>query len=461
MALCCREPEQGDDLMLLRTSLAALALALAAAPASSQTAPPAAAQPAETVTVIHAGTLLAVPGRAPRRNVSIVTRGRKIVEVRDGFIDVPGARVVDLRNQFVLPGLMDMHVHLRGLDDRLQSRLQEPTRDYEDEAYTAAIHARNTLLAGFTTVRDLGNDPHLIFSLRDAINAGQFEGPTIVAAGRGISVSGGHGDVNGLNRGLTEMREPQAINVCNGADDCRRAVREQISRGAEVIKFSATGGVLSNVAGGLNQQMMPDEMRAIVETARTFGRRVAAHAHGADGVNAALEAGVNSIEHGTFTNDRTFQLYRQSGAYYVPTLVAPAAAVADGERGALTPAQFEKAREAAGNAERSFARAVREGINIAFGTDSGVSPHGRNAEEFALMVRNGMTPAAAIRSATIGGATLLGREATVGTIAPGMDADIIAVTGDPLENVRVLESVQFVMRHGRVYKLGGRRVLPE
>ncbi|HZF95006.1 MAG TPA: amidohydrolase family protein [Allosphingosinicella sp.] len=447
--------------MLLRTSLAALALALAAAPASSQTAPPAAAQPAETVTVIHAGTLLAVPGRPPRRNVSIVTRGRKIVEIRDGFVDVPGARVVDLRGQFVLPGLMDMHVHLRGLDDRLQSRLQESTRDYEDEAYTAAIHARNTLLAGFTTVRDLGNDPHLIFSLRDAINAGQFEGPTIVAAGRGISVSGGHGDVNGLNRGLTEMREPQAINVCNGADDCRRAVREQISRGAEVIKFSATGGVLSNVAGGLNQQMMPDEMRAIVETARTFGRRVAAHAHGADGVNAALEAGVNSIEHGTFTNDRTFQLYRQTGAYYVPTLVAPAAAVADGERGALTPAQFEKAREASGNAERSFARAVREGINIAFGTDSGVSPHGRNAEEFALMVRNGMTPAAAIRSATIGGATLLGRESSVGTIAPGMDADIIAVTGDPLENVRVLESVQFVMRHGRVYKLGGRRVLPE
>jgi imidazolonepropionase-like amidohydrolase len=219
--------------------------------------------------------------------------------------------------------------------------------------------------------------------------------------------------------------------------------------------------VLSNVAGGLNQQMMPDEMRAIVETARTFGRRVAAHAHGADGVNAALEAGVNSIEHGTFTNDRTFQLYRQTGAYYVPTLVAPAAAVADGERGALTAAQFEKAREASGNAERSFARAVREGINIAFGTDSGVSPHGRNAEEFALMVRNGMTPMAAIRSATIGAATLLGRESSVGTIAPGMDADIIAVAGDPLQDVRLLENVRFVMRHGRVYKLAGRRVLPD
>ncbi len=447
--------------MLIRSSLAAVALALAPAGALAQSAPPTAAQPAETVTVIHAGTLLAVPGEAARRNVSIVTRGRTIAEIRDGFVDVPGARVLDLRDQFVLPGLMDMHVHLRGLDDRMQARLQEPNRDYEDEAYTAAVHARSTLLAGFTTVRDLGNDPHLIFSLRDAINAGQFEGPTIVAAGRGISVSGGHGEVNRVNRSLTEMREPQAINVCNGADDCRRAVREQISRGAEVIKFSATGGVLSNVAGGLNQQMMPDEMRAIVETARMFGRRVAAHAHGADGVNAALEAGVNSIEHGTFTNDRTFALYRQTGAYYVPPRLAPAAAVADGERGALTAAQYQKAREAAGNAERSFARAIREGVNIAFGTDSGVSPHGRNAEEFALMVRGGMTPMAAIRSATVGAATLLGRQDNVGTIEPGRDADIIAVAGDPLQDVRVLENVRFVMRHGRVYKPGGRRVLPD
>ena len=443
--------------LLLAAAAAPIALA---APAFAQPAP-APAQQDEPVTVIHAGTLLAIPGQPPRRSVSIVTRGRRIAEIRDGFVDVPGARVVDLRDQFVLPGLMDMHVHLRGLDDRLQARLQESSRDYEDEAYTAAVHARNTLQAGFTTVRDLGNDPHLIFSLRDAIHSGEFEGPTIVAAGRAISVSGGHGDVNGLNRDLTRIREPHAINVCNGADDCRRAVREQISRGAEVIKFAATGGVLSNVAGGLNQQMMPDEMRAIVETARMFGRRVAAHAHGVDGVNAALEAGVNSIEHGTFTNDRTFQLYRQTGAYYVPTLLAPAAALADGQRGALTPAQYQKAQEAAGNAERSFARALRENVNIAFGTDSGVSPHGRNAGEFALMVRAGMTPMAAIRSATVSGATLLGRQDSVGTIEPGKDADIIPVAGDPTQDVRLLESVQFVMRHGRVHRQGGHRVLPD
>ena len=448
--------------MKLAVRLAAACAFALASPVTASAQGPAepAAQP-EPVTVVHAGTLLAVPGEAPPREASIVVRGGRIAEIRDGYVDVPGARVVDLRNSYVLPGLIDMHVHLEGLDDRLQARLQAPFRDYEDEAYTALLNARRTLLAGFTTVRDLGADPRTIMSLRDAINADQFAGPTIVAAGSMISVSGGHGDVNGLNRDLTGIYEPQTINTCNGPDDCRRAVREQISRGAEVIKFAATGGVLSNVPGGLSQQMMADEMRAVVETAHTFGRRVAAHAHGVDGINAALEAGVNSIEHGTFTDDRTFDLYRRTGAYYVPTLLAPAAALAVGKRGALTPAQMEKAREAAGNAERSFARALRERVNIAFGTDTGVSRHGDNAQEFALMVRNGMSPAAAIRSATVGAATLLGREDRIGTIEPGKEADIIAVVGDPTENVRLLENVSFVMRRGRVHKLGGERQLTE
>ena len=448
--------------MPLRPSLAALALALAAPAFAQSIGPlPAAAQPAEPLTILHAGTLMAEPGRPPRREVSVVVRGRRIVEIRNGYAEMPGARTVDLRDSTVMPGFIDMHVHLRGLDDRLQARLQAAQRDYEDEAFTALINARKTLLAGFTTVRDLGNEPRMITTLRDAIEAGQFSGPTIVAAARSISVSGGHGDVNGLNRDLTDIGLARADNTCNGADDCRRAVRRQISAGADVIKFAATGGVLSNVAGGLNQQMMADEMKAIVETAKSFGRKVAAHAHGVDGINAALEAGVDSIEHGTFTDDRTFELYRRTGAYYVPTLVAPAAAVADGERGALTPAQFEKAKQASGNAERSFARAVRERVNIAFGTDSGVSRHGDNAQEFSLMVRNGMTPMAAIRTATVNAATLLGRQDRIGTIEPGKDADIIAVAADPTQDVRTLENVQFVMRHGRVHKLGGARQLSE
>jgi imidazolonepropionase-like amidohydrolase len=434
----------------MKRTLAALALA-AATPAIAQ----------DAVTVIHAGTLMAEPGKPPLRNATVVIHGRTIEAVQNGFVDVPGARVVDLRTATVMPGLIDSHVHLIGLDDRLQRRLLESTRDNEDEAYTGVHNARKTLLAGFTTVRDLGAEPKTITSLRDAINAGQFAGPTILAAAAGVAVTGGHGDVNLVNRDLDSVLKPKAVHVCDGADDCRRATREQISEGADVIKLKASGGVLSNVPGGLAQQMMDDELRAVVLTARTFGRKVAAHAHGVDGVNAALRAGVDSIEHGTFTNDETFRLYRQTGAYYVPTLLAPAAALADGQRGALTPAQFDKAREAAGNAGKSFARAIREGVRIAFGTDTGVSPHGRNAEEFALMVKNGMQPAAAIRSATVTAAALLGIDGRVGTIAPGKDADIIAVDGDPIANIRELESVDFVMKHGRVHKLGGKRQLTE
>jgi imidazolonepropionase-like amidohydrolase len=435
-------------ILMLNRLLASAALLLAS---------PTLAQQADSVTVIHAGTLLAEPGKAPMTNASVIVRGRTIESVQAGFVDVPGAKVVDLRNATVLPGLIDSHVHLDDLDDRIQRRLQENVLDHEDNAYIAMLNGRKTLLAGFTTVRDLGGDPRLILSLRDAINGGSFAGPTILSAGLGISGSGGHADPrNGRNREST-LAVPNPGNVCNGADDCRRAVREQIGFGADVIKITATGGVLSNVPGGLNQQMMDDEIRAVVATARTFGRKVAVHAHGVDGINAALRAGVDSIEHGTFTNDETFRLYKQSGAYYVPTLLAPAAALADGQRGALTPAQFEKARQAAGNAEKSFARAVREGVKIAYGTDTGVSPHGRNAEEFALMVRNGMSPALAIRSATVDASELLGISSRVGTVVAGKDADIIAVEGDPLTNVRLLETVGFVMKHGRVHKLGGQR----
>ncbi|CAN5555644.1 amidohydrolase family protein [soil metagenome] len=427
---------------------------LLSSPAIAQ--PP--ASPAKKLTVIHAGELLDRPGQKPRGNSTIIIEDGKIVEVREGFAPAPpDARVLDLKNQFVLPGLIDMHVHLYSEGDPLKARLDGPTRDYEDEVLIAARHARVTLEAGFTTVRDLGGEPRGIATLRDFINTGEVVGPTIVPAGRMISVSSGHGDINALNRRNTRAAREDRDNVCNGADSCREAVRQQILQGAEVIKFAATGGVGSDVAGGLARQMFEDEMRAIIETARTFGRRTTAHAHGKDGIDAALRAGVDSIDHGSFIDDETIALFKERGAYLVPTMMAPVAALAQARRGDRPPASLVKAEEAAAAAVESHKRAYRSGVKVAFGTDSGVSAHGINAQEFKLMVDAGMTPMAAIHAATVNAADLLGRSATLGTIEKGKDADIIAVSGNPLEDVTRLENVGFVMRRGVVHKLNGQR----
>ncbi|WP_300972883.1 amidohydrolase family protein [Sphingomonas sp. LHG3406-1] len=415
-----------------------------------------------SVTVIHAGTLIDVPGQQPKRNASIVVRGRQILEVRDGFVDVPGARVVDLRTSTVMPGFIDSHVHVGGLDDPLRARVEAASRDLEDEAFTAFGNSRRLLMAGFTTVRDLNGNPRQLRALRDAIGRGDLVGPTILYAGRTVGITMGHGSGQpGLNRALTEdaMEPERASGRCDGVESCRRAVRYQIGMGADVIKIAASGGVLSDVAGGLGKQMTDDEMKAVVDTAASFGRRVAAHAHGVQAVNDALKAGVASIEHGTFTNEESFRLYRQTGAYYVPTLLAPMYALKSAERGALRPNQVAKAREAAGNAEKSFAEAVRRGVKIAFGTDSGVSPHGTNAEEFVLMTRNGMSAMDAIKAATVNAADLLGRSSTIGTIEAGKDADIVAVEGDPLADIGRLQQLGFVMKWGQVVKQGGQRQL--
>jgi imidazolonepropionase-like amidohydrolase len=316
-------------------------------------------------------------------------------------------------------------------------------------------NARRTLEAGFTTVRDLGGEGRTTATLRDAINSSQILGPTIVPAGMMVSVTGGHGAVIGLNRAYTGAVAAERTNFCDGPDSCARAVRAQISVGAEVIKFAATGGVRLNVAGGLGKQMTDAEMKAIVDTAHSFGRKVTAHAHGKEGIDAALRAGVDSIEHGSFIDDETVRLFKTMDAALVPTAVAPLAALAQARRGeAPTPVLVKAEKAAAAHAE-STARAVRRGVRIFFGTDSGVAPHGDNAKEFALMVRAGMTPAQAIKAATIDNAAEL--DSPVGALLPGLDADIIAVAGDPLADVTELERVSFVMRRGVVHKLGGRR----
>ncbi|HSH37740.1 MAG TPA: amidohydrolase family protein, partial [Chthoniobacterales bacterium] len=326
-----------------------------------------------------------------------------------------------------------------------------------DGVLIAARNARTTLEAGFTTVRDLGGEPRGIATLRDFINAGELAGPTIVPAGRMISVASGHGDVNGLNRRNTKAGREEADNVCNGVDECREAVRNQILQGADVIKFAATGGVGSDVAGGLARQMFEDEMRAVIETANSFGRRTAAHAHGKDGIDTALRAGVNSIDHGSFIDDQTIALFKERGAYLVPTMMAPIAALEQARRGDRPPASLAKAEEAAAAMNESHKRAIKAGVKIAFGTDSGVSKHGINAQEFKLMVDAGMTPTAAIHAATVAAADLLGRSANIGTLEKGKDADIIALSGSPLDDVTRLENVGFVMRRGVVHKLDGQR----
>ncbi|WP_066652002.1 MULTISPECIES: amidohydrolase family protein [Sphingomonas] len=441
----------------MKPILLAAALMLAA-PVVAQTTP---AAPTPKITYIHAGTLLDRPGQAPRKTATIVIRDGKVAEVRDGYATPEaGATLIDLKDRFVLPGLIDMHVHLWGIGgDPMRARLGELTRDRFDDLVEAQKNARATLEAGFTTVRDLGGDPRGIRALRDGIEAGEIAGPTIVNAGTMISVTGGHGDGgNGMAELFADTVHAHQTNVCDGPDDCRRAVRAQIGLGAQVIKFAATGGVLSNVAGGLGRQMTPEEMKAIIDTAHSFGRKVAAHSHAREGSEAALEAGVDTIDHGTFISDSTVALFKAKGAWLVPTMLAPVAALAQARSGVLPPATIPKAEAAAAAMLDSHRRAIAAGVKIAFGTDTGVSRHGDNAKEFALMVRAGMTPAAAIRAATIDAADALGRKDQLGSIEPGKFADIIAVADDPTAEVTRLEKVDFVMRHGVAVKARGVRL---
>ncbi len=434
---------------MLRKLLIALAVTTAV-PAVAQTATPAAA-PAK-ITYIHAGALLDRPGEKPRGNSTIIIRDGVIAEVRDGFaVPAANAQLIELRDKFVLPGLIDLHVHLWGIGgDPMRARLARLNQDDADDMMMAVVNARKTLDAGFTTVRDLGGSPRGVRALRDAIERGDVEGPSIINAGNMISITGGHGDgMNGLAEEWADAVHQHQINTCDGPDDCRRAVRAQVGLGAQVIKFAATGGVLSNVAGGLGRAMTPEEMRAIIETAHGFGRKVAAHSHAAEGTKAALEAGVDTIEHGSFLDDEAIRLFKAKGAYLVPTMIAPVTAVQQARSGALPANTIPKAEAAAAAAMASHKKAIAAGVKVAFGTDTGVSKHGDNAKEFALLVQAGMTPAAAIRAATVSAADALGRD-DVGAIVPGKRADIIAVDASPLEDVTRLEHVAFVMHHGVV-----------
>ncbi len=421
---------------LLGAALAALSAAASAEP-----------------TYIRAGRLIDVPGKAVRGPSTIIVDNGRIVSVTDDQIRIPpGAAVIDLSTKTVLPGLIDSHVHLDSDRGGEQELLADARNDPPLQAYEAQMNGMKVLRAGFTTVRNLGDDGGITLALRDAIKNGWVLGPRIVDAASSISTTGGHMDGRGALNDEMVAHQPDPENLCDSVESCRRVVRRQIDRGADVIKFATTGGV--NSGTGLATRMFEDEARALVDTAHAYGRKVAVHAHGADGIKLALRAGADSIEHGTVMDDEIVRTMKAKGTYYVPTLSTVNGYL---ERLAKDPNAYTGAVKTQiewriGITGQSLRKAYPAGVKIAFGTDAGVSKHGRNADEFELMVRNGMPPVEALKAATVNAADLLGLASEVGTIEPGKAADIIAVTGDPLADVTVLKGVDFVMARGEVVK---------
>ncbi|WP_252738904.1 amidohydrolase family protein [Colwellia sp. D2M02] len=404
--------------------------------------------------VIHAGKLLTVPGKSPLTKQTLVIKDGIITDIKAGFIAVSlfeqDAQLINLSKSFVMPGLMDMHVHLQGelgpQNDSEKLRMSDA-----DRLVKSAYFANKTLMAGFTTVRDLGGSAEQSFALRDGIAKGYLPGPRIIAAGSSVAVTGGHGDVDGMSPDLLEMHT--AKTVCDGPYDCRRATRRAIKFGADVIKITSTGGVLSDTNTGTGQQMADDELTEVVNAAHALGRKVASHAHAAAGINAALRAGVDSIEHGSYANEESIKLFKQHGAYLVPTLMAGDTVVNLAKTTEfMSPAISAKAIRVGGDMIKNFKRAYKSGVKIAYGTDSGVSRHGSNAKEAVLMFNAGMTPQDVLKSATIHAADLIGRTNDLGTLEVGKVADIIATNESPLQDIKALLTVGFVMKSGVVFK---------
>ena len=413
-----------------------------------------AAEDSQRTFLIHAGNLLAIPGEAPAQQQSIIVRGNRIDSVADGYVDAASlagdVQLVDLSDKFVLPGLIDAHVHLLS-EISPESRESVLYTTTSMEAMRGVYFAGITLDAGFTTVRDLGSEPEVIYALRDAIGQELVDGPTIFAAGSSLAATGGHGDIDGYKPELLELLTPETI--CDGPIECRAATRQAIKFGADWIKITATGGVLSDTSTGLGQQMTDDELQEIVATAHNLGIKVAAHAHGADGINAALRAGVDSIDHGTYLDDESIELFMRTGAYLVPTLM-PGIKLPESMEGNpfFTDAIKEKAYAAGAAAASNIGRAYQAGVNIAFGTDSAVTPHGLNAQEFALMVQVGFSEMDAIYAATMGASTLLSQSEQIGSIEVGKLADIIATDNNPLSDITELENITMVIKGGKLIK---------
>lgn len=413
----------------------ALAGAMCAAPALADT------------TVIHAGALVVDAESQPRGPSTITVTDGKIVSVADGFTAAPAQAVtVDLKDKTVVPGMVDLHVHLTG----------DPGGDFwkgavepdEWDVVVGAKNARLTTLAGFTTVREAGSGPASAFSLRRGTAEGFIDGPRIVAAGPSLAIVGGHGDVNGFRPEVNELLDSGF--TCTGAVECAEKVRLASQNGADIIKITATGGVLSQQGRGLEAHFTSAEMKSIADTAHSLGLKVMAHAHGARGIEAAARAGIDSIEHGTYLDEAAARAMKDNGTVLVPTLMAFKGVTERLGQGVYTPVVEDKIRDVAETARVFMGKALRWGVPIAFGTDAGVFGHGRNAGEFALMVEQGMSHRDAFAAATTHAARVLGLENEIGRIAPGYSADLIAVEANPLDDTSTLENVDWVMVRGRV-----------
>lgn len=407
--------------------------------------------------IIHAGTLLADAREDVLTEQSIIVRNNEIIEVRDGYVS-PGqvsgaanARVIDLSNQFVMAGLIDSHTHILGQQEP-NGREVRVTRSSQLSTLMGVEYGMRTLRAGFTTIRNVGADRNAIFALRDAINQGIVMGPRIKAAGQGLTPTGGHGDGGGYRDDV--FPHPHS-GVCDGVAECRKAVRTQVKYGADHIKYVATGGVLSQTATGTGQQFTDEEQIALVQAAHAMGRKVAAHAHGKIGLEAALRAGVDSIEHGSYLDEETADLFVATGAYLVPTLIAghTVERIATERPDFFVPEVRQKALEVGPVMKNALRLAYERGVKIAFGTDAGVNDHGTNAYEMVLMNEAGMPERAILISATINAADLMDLTDIAGTIEAGKDADIVATAGNPLEDISAMMRPTFVMARGNEVNL--------
>ena len=402
-------------------------------------------------TYIQCGRLIDGKSNSVQTEMTIIVESNKIIDVRKGYQSgAANDKLINMRNQTVMPGFIDSHVHLSSETSK-NKYMENFTLNDDDNALRAVKYSERTLMAGFTTVRDLGGI--VAISLRNAINQGDIKGPRILAAGKSIATTGGHADPsNGYSRAL--IGDPEAKDgVINSPDEARKAVRQRYKESSDVIKITATGGVLSNAKDGAGAQFTEDEIKAVVSTAKDYGYRVAAHAHGAEGMKRAIRAGVSSIEHGTFMDDEVIALMKEKGTYYVPTITA-GKSVADSAKipGYYPPLVVPKAIATGPKIQSTFAKAYKEGVKIAFGTDAGVFAHGKNYKEFEYMVEAGMLAMEAIKSATMNAADLLGILDRTGSIEKGKFADIIAVNGDPIKDIKVLSAMTFVMKEGLVYK---------